>query len=76
MASLQVWGIAVISIIYLLVRYFNSTDIPKIKGLPEIPGYPIFGSLLELGNKHAVVAKKWAEKYGPVFQARLGNRVR
>ncbi|KAI5459328.1 cytochrome P450 [Mariannaea sp. PMI_226] len=61
-------------IIFLLVKFFNSTDIPKIKGLPEIPGVPIFGNLIQLGTDHARVAQKWAAKYGPVFQTRLGNQ--
>ncbi|KAI9690693.1 MAG: hypothetical protein M1820_009897 [Bogoriella megaspora] len=74
MLPVQVFGIAIISFVYFLVRYFNSTDTPKIKNLPEIPGWPIFGSLWQLGNKHAVVARKWAQKYGPVYQAHLGNR--
>ncbi|TGO59513.1 hypothetical protein BOTNAR_0161g00240 [Botryotinia narcissicola] len=45
-----------------------------IKNLPEIPGYPLFGSLLEFGVSHALVAKRLAGKYGAVFQVRLGNR--
>ncbi|KAI9674917.1 MAG: hypothetical protein M1822_009020 [Bathelium mastoideum] len=72
--TFQVYGFAFLALAFLLFRYLSRTDVPKIKGLPEIPGYPIFGSLLELGNKHAVVAQKWADKYGPVFQARLGNK--
>lgn len=47
---------------------------PKIKNLPEVPGVPIFGNLLQLGEHHAKVAAKWAKKFGPVFQVRLGNR--
>lgn len=43
---------------------------PKIKGIPEIPGWPIVGNLLQLGSDHAAVCMKWAEKYGPVFQVR------
>jgi hypothetical protein len=62
--------------IYVLWKYLYHTDQPKIKGLPEIPGWPIFGSLIELGEYHARVAQKWAAKYGPVFQVRLGNKVR
>jgi phenylacetate 2-hydroxylase len=58
----------------ILYRYFNSTDLPKIKNLPEIPGVPVFGNLLQLGNNHAQVAAKWAKKYGPVFQVRMGNK--
>ena len=68
-------SIAVVTAVYFVIRYFNRTDIPKIKGIPEIPGVPIFGNLLQLGNKHATVAGKWAKQYGPVFQVRMGNKV-
>ena len=60
---------------YLVYRVLYATDTPKIKGLPEIPGLPLFGSLFELGTNHAKVAQEWAKKYGPVFQVRMGNRV-
>lgn len=60
---------------YLAYRVLYSTDTPHIKGLPEISGLPLFGSLLELGDNHAKVAQGWAKKYGPVFQVRMGNRV-
>ncbi|PYH48536.1 cytochrome P450 [Aspergillus saccharolyticus JOP 1030-1] len=72
--SLQTVGLAVIAVVYLLIRYLNRTDVPKIKGIPEIPGVPIFGNLLQLGDQHATVTKNWAKKYGPVFQVRMGNR--
>lgn len=68
-------AITVISVLVLLYRYLNQTDVPKIKGLPEVPGVPIFGNLIQLGNDHARVAGKWAKKYGPVFQVRMGNKV-
>ncbi|CAM1510671.1 Fc.00g010060.m01.CDS01 [Cosmosporella sp. VM-42] len=67
-------GIALVAAIYLIIRFLNSTDTPKIKGIPEIPGSPIVGNLAQLGTDHARVAQKWAAEYGPVFQARLGNR--
>ncbi|KAG6038319.1 hypothetical protein E4U41_004341 [Claviceps citrina] len=73
--SHQIIGIALVAAVYLLVRFLNSTDQPRIKGMPEIPGLPIFGNLIELGTDHARVAQRWARKYGPVFQARLGNRL-
>ena len=35
-----------------------TTDIPKIKGIPEVPGaLPIVGHLLELGDDHATVCE-------------------
>lgn len=46
----------------LLVALFyhltTKTDIPKIKGIPEIPGaLPIVGHLLHLGDDHATVCE-------------------
>lgn len=69
-----VLSFAVLSVVYLIIKYVNRTDIPKIKGLPEIPGVPLFGNLIQLGTEHAKVAQGWIEKYGPVFQVRLGNK--
>lgn len=60
---------------FFIYKALYGTDTPHIKGLPEIPGLPIFGSLYELGTNHAKVAQKWAKTYGPVFQVRMGNRV-
>ena len=71
----QVQAFALLAGLFFLYRFLYATDSPKIKNLPEIPGYPLFGSLIELGNSHAKVAGRWAQKYGPVFQARLGNKV-
>jgi hypothetical protein len=71
----QTLGFAVIGIVFFLIKYLNRTDVPKIKNLPEIPGVPIFGNLLQFGSAHARVAGGLAKKYGPVFQVRFGNRV-
>lgn len=71
----QAVGTALVAILFFVVRYLNRTDVPKIKGLPEIPGVPIFGNLLQLGDSHAKRAGDWVSRYGPVFQVRLGNRV-
>lgn len=69
-------AVALLSVVFFALRYLlNQTDTPKIKNLPEIPGVPIFGNLLQLGSHHATVARNWAKQYGPVFQTRLGNRV-
>lgn len=72
----QTVSIAVIAVLFFVIRYLNRTDVPKIKNLPEIPGVPIFGNLLQLGNEHARKAGEWAKTYGPVFQVRMGNKVR
>lgn len=73
--TVQTLAIAVVTVVYFIIRYLNRTDVPKIKGLPEIPGIPLFGNLLQLGDQHAQVTAKWAKKYGPVFQVRMGNKV-
>lgn len=65
---------ALLAVTLFTIQFLSRTDVPKIKNLPEIPGLPIFGSLLELGNHHALTATKWAKQYGPVFQAKLGNK--
>jgi len=70
-----VLSFAVLSVIFLIYKYANRTETPKIKGIPEIPGVPLFGNLIQLGVEHARVAQGWVEKYGPVFQVRLGNKV-
>lgn len=71
---IYVAGAVVVGI--FLYRFLYGTDTPHIKGLPEVPGLPLFGSLYELGTNHAKVAQGWAKKYGPVFQVRMGNKVR
>lgn len=63
-----------IAVAYTALRLLDSTDVPKIKNLPEIPGIPILGNLHQLGEYHARVAHEWSKKYGPVFQVRMGNR--
>ncbi|GME26757.1 hypothetical protein GTA08_BOTSDO13842 [Neofusicoccum parvum] len=64
----------VLALLVLLAKWASRTDIPKIKGLPELPGVPLFGSLFLLGKHHARNCAKLREKYGDVFQVRLGNR--
>ncbi|KAF2740022.1 phenylacetate hydroxylase [Polyplosphaeria fusca] len=65
---------AALVVTYIVYRFLYGTETPKIKGIPEIPGLPLFGSLIELGTNHAKVAQEWAKKYGPVFQVRMGNK--
>lgn len=65
--------LAVGSAIYLKHFY---VDLPRIEGLPEIPGGSLLsGHLYLLGNDHASAAEAWSKRYGwPVFQLRLGFR--
>ncbi|KAF1841120.1 cytochrome P450 [Cucurbitaria berberidis CBS 394.84] len=69
--SLLVFAALAVVIYKLLTR----TDIPYIRGIPEIPGaLPVTGHLTQLGDDHATVCEKWWRKYGnSVFQIRLGN---
>lgn len=70
----QILPFFIIALVYTAIKIIDRTDVPKIKNLPEIPGVPIFGNLLQLGEHHAKVAQEWTKKYGPVFQVRMGNR--
>lgn len=65
----------ILAVLYYAYEFLSRTDIPKIKGLPELPAVPVFGSLLHLGKYHARNCAKLVDTYGPVFQVRLGNRV-
>jgi phenylacetate 2-hydroxylase len=59
----------------LTIKLLTRTDIPYIRGIPEIPGaLPVTGHLTQLGDDHATVCEKWWRRYGhSVFQIRLGN---
>ncbi|KAF2691001.1 cytochrome P450 phenylacetate hydroxylase-like protein [Lentithecium fluviatile CBS 122367] len=72
--SIAIYAAAAAVLSFFAYRFLYGTDTPHIKGLPEVPGLPLFGSLFELGSDHAIVAQRWAKKYGPVFQVRMGNR--
>ncbi|KAI1456417.1 cytochrome P450 [Annulohypoxylon moriforme] len=68
-------AVAVVLFTIIIYQFMYATDIPYIKGLPEIPGaVPIFGHLLQLGEDHATVCEKWWRKYNySVYQIALGN---
>ncbi|KAH7176823.1 phenylacetate 2-hydroxylase [Dactylonectria macrodidyma] len=68
-------ALLVVTIGYLVYNIAFRTDIPHIKGIPEIPGaVPVFGHLLKLGEDHASVCEKWWRQYKhSVFQIKLGN---
>ncbi|PMD26105.1 phenylacetate 2-hydroxylase [Hyaloscypha hepaticicola] len=54
--ALNTSPIAIAIILYALYCFSTATDIPYIKGIPEIPGaLPITGHLLELGDDHATI---------------------
>ncbi|KAF1355578.1 putative cytochrome P450 [Delphinella strobiligena] len=63
------------AVAYAIWKAITYTDIPYIKGIPEIPGaIPIAGHLFKLGEDHATTCEGWWRKYGhSVFQIRLGN---
>ncbi|CAF4549772.1 unnamed protein product [Rotaria sp. Silwood1] len=73
MMMFVIW-FGVLFIIWLLYKILNSTDVPKINGLPEASGWPVFGSLFQLGENHSLALLKMAKRLGPVFQIRMGNK--
>ena len=49
----QTFAFLALFLAFGLFTYLNKTDDPHIKGLPEAPGVPIFGSLINMGKSHA-----------------------
>jgi len=66
-------AVVVSSLIYIKFFY---VDIPRIDGIPEIPGADLLaGHFYNLGKDHASKAELWSSKYNwPVFQLRMGRR--
>jgi phenylacetate 2-hydroxylase len=74
-AGAFVTAAVVVVLTFVIYNALYVTDIPHIKGMPEIPGaVPVFGHLLKLGEDHATTCEKWWRQYGhSVFQIKLGN---
>ncbi|XP_030513546.1 ent-kaurene oxidase, chloroplastic-like [Rhodamnia argentea] len=70
-------GLSLLLLFSFFLRKFGSTQ--KINGqstlppVPEVPGLPIVGNLLQLKEKkpHKTFTK-WAETYGPIYSIRTG----
>ncbi|KAL7905009.1 putative cytochrome P450 phenylacetate 2-hydroxylase [Trichoderma velutinum] len=62
------------SVVAVIIRWADQTDVSFIKGLPHLRGVPIFGNLFLLGKHHARNSARLAKTVGDVFQVRLGNR--
>ncbi|KAF1364863.1 cytochrome P450 [Lizonia empirigonia] len=62
------------SFLFAVYKLLSRTDIPYIRGIPEIPGaLPVVGHLIQLGEDHTVCEKWWRQYGDSVFQIRLGN---
>ncbi|KAF6814118.1 cytochrome P450 [Colletotrichum plurivorum] len=68
-------ALVVVALTYFIYNAMYTTDIPFIKGLPEVPGaLPMVGHLNLLGDDHATTCEKWWRQYKySVFQIKLGN---
>ncbi|KAL1813108.1 hypothetical protein ACET3Z_023173 [Daucus carota] len=66
-AALSLWFLKI-----FVDRKWKSTR--KLPPLPEVPGLPLIGNLLQLKEKkpHKTFAK-WAQTYGPVYSIRTGS---
>ena len=63
-------------ILILILWLSDSTDVQFIQHLPSIPGLPIVGNLAQLGDEQPRRLAELAKRYGPVYQIRLGNKVK
>ncbi|OQO00556.1 hypothetical protein B0A48_13046 [Cryoendolithus antarcticus] len=70
-----VLALAAAALLFAIWKAVTHTDIPHIKGLPEIPGaLPVVGHLFALGEDHASTCERWWRQHQwSVFQIRLGN---
>ncbi len=66
----------VLGLLYWFYKVAFLTDIPKLRGIAELPGsIPFYGHLKKLGLDHASVFQEFREKNNAdVIQAKLGNR--
>lgn len=67
-------GIAVFSVIFLLIRAYRS-KVPKgLKPLPGPPSVPIIGHTLSLGESPHLALTSLGQQYGDIFQIQIGTR--
>ncbi|XP_069758717.1 cytochrome P450 1A1 [Narcine bancroftii] len=67
-------GLAVFSVIFLLVRA-NRRKVPKgLQKLPGPPSLPIIGHSLSLGENPHLTLTSLSEQYGDIFQIQIGTR--
>jgi phenylacetate 2-hydroxylase len=74
--------IAVIPLLLAVVVYFIldwtlevGCEQPRIRGLTQVPGWPVVGSLFfRMQGSQAITFRHWAKMYGTVYQVRLGSK--
>ncbi|RDL41626.1 Cytochrome P450 [Venustampulla echinocandica] len=75
--TIYVAGIVLLTSLFIWIyNHAFGTDLPKLAGIPELPGSkPFYGHLKVLGNDHASAFQKYGEEQkADIVQARLGNR--
>lgn len=60
---------------FLLLDHVGVFGPKRIKNLPSVPSLPIAGNLFDVLDNPARQYSVWAEKYGDVFQMRMGNKI-
>ncbi|OLL26238.1 3-hydroxyphenylacetate 6-hydroxylase [Neolecta irregularis DAH-3] len=75
MAVLALLGTILVAVFvgYLLLNEVWRTNV-RVKGIPGPQGLPLVGNLHQIrGRNAAEVYRKWAKKFGSVYQIQLGN---
>ncbi|XP_067871558.1 cytochrome P450 1A1 [Heterodontus francisci] len=67
-------GLAVFSVIFLLVRTYKNKVPQGLKKPPCPPTLPLIGHSLRLGPNPHLTMTALAEKYGDIFQIQIGTR--
>ncbi|KAH3684627.1 hypothetical protein WICPIJ_004383 [Wickerhamomyces pijperi] len=60
---------------YLVLDHCGVFGPRRIKNIPSVPSLPVVGNLLDVLDNPAKQYSVWAEKYGDVFQMRMGNKI-
>jgi phenylacetate 2-hydroxylase len=81
LTALATWQTLSLGIIFSLAAWWlyniaYATDVPKVKGIPELPNaIPFYGHLKALGDDHPTAFQEYSTKNNyEVVQAKLGNR--
>eukprot|EP00250_Pteridium_aquilinum_P015768 c22752_g1_i2 orf=280-1899(-) len=74
--KISLWGLALTCMsVFLLASFFTKSMLGKSRHFPPaVPGVPLLGNLLQLGEKKPYKTfTAWAEKYGPIYSIKTGT---
>nr|XP_060611508.1 cytochrome P450 1A5-like [Anolis sagrei ordinatus] len=67
-------ALVVFFLVLVIIKSFRQKIPPGLKSLPGPKGYPLIGSMLDLGKNPHLTLSQMRQKYGDVMQIRIGTR--